>query len=149
MATDPEEDVELAAQPRPSSADDLGGFRRFREFVRRYRVLNTTWQIGVFTVGATVLAAGLVMMITPGPGWLAIFVGFVILATEFAWAERALHHAKSAAQRAKEKALDPRTRRRNQIIAVVLGVLVGAVVTAYLIKYGFNLPWNTDLAPPR
>lgn len=147
MATDPEEDVEVAVQ-RPD-AGDLRGFQRFREFVRRYRLLNTTWQIGVFTVGATVLAAGLVMMITPGPGWLAIFIGFAILATEFAWAQRALSRAKSAAQKAKEKALDPRTRRRNQIIAVVLGLLVGAVVTVYLIKYGFNLPWNTDLAPPR
>jgi uncharacterized protein (TIGR02611 family) len=145
MATDPEEGVSV----RRPEADRPRGFQRFREFVRRYRVLNTTWQIGVFTVGATVLAAGLVMMITPGPGWLAIFVGFAILATEFAWAQRALHRAKTAARRAKEKALDPRTRRRNQIVAVVIGVLVGAAVTAYLIKYGFNLPWHTDLLPPR
>jgi uncharacterized protein (TIGR02611 family) len=123
----------------------LGRFRRFRESIRRSRILNTTWRIGVFTVGATVLAAGLVMMITPGPGWLAIFVGLAILATEFAWAQTVLHKAKEAAEKAKEKALDPRTRRRNQIIAVVLGVLAGAAVTAYLIVYGFNLPWNTDL----
>lgn len=139
---DPEEDVEV----RP---DQLSGFQRFRESVRRSRVLNTTWQIGVFTVGVTVLAAGLVMMITPGPGWLAIFVGFAILATEFAWARRALHHAKTAAQKAKEKALDPRTRRRNQITAVVFGLLVGVAIIVYLIAYGFDLPWHTDLMRPR
>jgi uncharacterized protein (TIGR02611 family) len=148
MAMDPEEDVEVAGR-HPAADDDLSGFQRFREFVRRSRVLNTTWQIGVFTVGATVLAAGLVMMITPGPGWLAIFVGFAILATEFAWARRALQHARTAAQKAKDKALDPRTRRRNQIIAVVLGLLAGAAVTAYLIAFGFSLPWHADLTRPR
>jgi uncharacterized protein (TIGR02611 family) len=94
-----------------------------------------------------VLVAGLVMMVTPGPGWVAIFVGLAILATEFAWAQSALHKAKAAAEKAKEKALDPRTRKRNQIIAVVVGLLVGAAVTAYLIIYGFALPWNTDLTP--
>lgn len=28
------------------------------------------------------------MLVFPGPGWAAIFVGFAILATEFAFAER-------------------------------------------------------------
>lgn len=28
------------------------------------------------------------MLITPGPGWAAIFVGLSLLATEFAWASR-------------------------------------------------------------
>ncbi|MBC6467248.1 TIGR02611 family protein [Actinomadura alba] len=137
-------DVESESQD-PEGDGPPRGFKRFREFVRRYRLLNTTWQIGVFTVGATVLVAGLVMMVTPGPGWVAIFVGLAILATEFAWAQTALHKAKQAAAKAKEKALDPRVRKRNQIIAVVFGLLVGAAVTAYLIIYGFNLPWNTDL----
>lgn len=145
MAINHDKDVE--ARPERSVDDRLAGFKRFREFIRRSRVLNTTWQIGVFTVGATVLVAGLVMMVTPGPGWLAIFVGLAILATEFAWAQSALHKAKRAAEKAKEKALDPRVRRRNQIIAVVVGLLTGAAVTAYLIVYGFNLPWNTDLTP--
>lgn len=125
-----------------------GALHRFREFVRRNRVLNTTWQIGVFTVGATVLVAGLVMMIAPGPGILGIVVGLAILATEFTWAQRALHRAKQAADKAKEKALDPRKKRRNTIMAVVLGVLGGAAVTAYLYVYGFDLPWNVaDYTP--
>ena len=136
-----------ADRREPEDGEVLGRFKRFREAIRRSRVLNTTWRIGVFTVGATVLVAGLVMMITPGPGWLAIFVGLAILATEFAWAQTALSKAKSAAEKAKEKALDPRTRRRNQIIAVIVGLLAGAAVTVYLVVYGFNLPWNTDLTP--
>lgn len=121
-----------------------GPFHRFRERIRRNAVLNTAWRIGVFTVGATVLAGGLVMMVTPGPGIVAIVLGLAILATEFAWAQRALSRAKQAAERAKEKALDPRRRRRNTILAVLGGLLAGAVIIAYLVIYGFNLPWNIE-----
>ncbi len=42
----------------------------------------------VFMVGAAVIIAGLAMLVLPGPGWAAIFLGFAILATEFAFAER-------------------------------------------------------------
>jgi uncharacterized protein (TIGR02611 family) len=126
-------------QEAPGLRDRL---TRFRERVRRHRVLNTTWQIGVFAVGATVLAAGLAMLVLPGPGWVAIFLGLAILATEFAWAQTALHEARLAAQKAKDKTLDPAVRRRNTIVAAVLGVLVGCAIIVYLSVFGFNLPWN-------
>lgn len=42
----------------------------------------------VFMVGFAIVAAGLIMLITPGPGWAGIFLGFAILATEFAFAEK-------------------------------------------------------------
>ena len=41
----------------------------------------------VFMVGFAVVAAGIIMLVIPGPGWAAIFLGFAILATEFAFAE--------------------------------------------------------------
>ena len=42
----------------------------------------------VFIIGVSVVGAGIVMLFIPGPGWAAIFVGFAILATEFAFAEK-------------------------------------------------------------
>ena len=42
----------------------------------------------VFMIGFAVVAAGIAMLVLPGPGWAAIFLGFAILATEFAFAER-------------------------------------------------------------
>jgi hypothetical protein len=30
------------------------------------------------------------MLVLPGPGWAAVILGLVVLATEFAWAERVL-----------------------------------------------------------
>ncbi|MEW2354062.1 PGPGW domain-containing protein [Spirillospora sp. NPDC029432] len=132
----------------PQEAKDPGVFVRFREYIRRNALLNTTWRIGVFTVGATVLVGGLIMMIAPGPGILGIIVGLAILATEFAWAQRALHRARAAAEKAKEKALDPRTKRRNTILAIIGGLLAGAAVIAYLVVYDFTLPWDVrDYTP--
>ncbi|GLZ05704.1 hypothetical protein Acsp03_31700 [Actinomadura sp. NBRC 104412] len=127
----------------PTPLEEVGPkpYARFRAYIRRNALLNTAWRIGVFTVGVTVLAGGLIMMITPGPGILGLILGLAILATEFAWAQRALHRAKEAAEKAKEKALDPRKKRRNTITAVTLGILAGAAVIAYLVVYDFTLPW--------
>jgi uncharacterized protein (TIGR02611 family) len=114
---------------------------RWRERVRGNTLLNNAWRIAVFTLGMAVLLAGVAMLVLPGPGWAAIFVGFAILATEFAWANAALMWAKDKASRAKDRALDPRVRRRNTVIAVAAGLVVAAGVIAYLAVWGLNLPF--------
>ncbi len=113
---------------------------RWRNRVRRHPVLNNAWRIAVFTVGMAVLLAGVAMLVLPGPGWAAIFVGFAILATEFAWAHAALIWAKDTAARAKDRALDPRVRRRNVLLAIAAGLVTAALVIAYLARYGLGLP---------
>jgi uncharacterized protein (TIGR02611 family) len=57
--------------------------------------LRALYRIGVAVVGGTVLAAGLVLIPYPGPGWLVVFAGLAILATEFVWARWLLGHARS------------------------------------------------------
>lgn len=42
----------------------------------------------VFLVGWVVVLAGMAMLVLPGPGWAVIFIGFAILATEFASAKK-------------------------------------------------------------
>ena len=42
----------------------------------------------VLMIGSAIVAAGLAMIVLPGPGWAAIFLGFAVLATEFAFAEK-------------------------------------------------------------
>jgi uncharacterized protein (TIGR02611 family) len=91
-------------------------------------------------VGVAIISAGLVMLITPGPGWAAIVVGLAVLATEYVWAERLLARAKDMAQRAAAKALDPRKRRRNQILLAIAVVIFVAATWAYLARYGFTIP---------
>ena len=45
-------------------------------------------RIAVAVVGSAVVLAGIAMLVLPGPGWLAIFLGLAILGTEFSFARR-------------------------------------------------------------
>ena len=59
--------------------------------------LKTVRQVKRFFVilgGFTVLLAGVVMLVTPGPGWVTIALGLAILAGEFVWARRLLDRLK-------------------------------------------------------
>lgn len=68
-------------------------------------------RLSVAAVGFTVLAVGLVLLVTPGPGLLVIIAGLAILAHEFAWAAIALEKAKARAAQAREAALRRAPRR--------------------------------------
>ena len=45
-------------------------------------------------VGFTLVAAGVAMLLLPGPGVVTIALGLAILSTEFLWARRWLEHMK-------------------------------------------------------
>lgn len=53
-------------------------------------VRRATRVVGTTVVGAVLLVAGLVMLVTPGPGLVAIAGGLAVLAREFTWARRLL-----------------------------------------------------------
>lgn len=55
--------------------------------------------------GFTLLALGGVMLITPGPGWVVIFLGLTLLAAEFVWAKRLMNHMKQQSTRIKDTVL--------------------------------------------
>ncbi len=48
-------------------------------------------------LGFTLLALGAAMLVLPGPGWLTIGLGLVVLAAEFIWARRLLDRLKEQA----------------------------------------------------
>ena len=52
--------------------------------------------------GFTLLLAGVVMIVTPGPGWLVIFLGLSLLAAEFIWARRLMDRMKRQSDRVRE-----------------------------------------------
>lgn len=53
-----------------------------------WRMPKPVRQTLVLMVGTAIIIAGIFMLIFPGPGWAAIFLGFAVLATEFAFAEK-------------------------------------------------------------
>ncbi len=73
-----------------------------------------SFRLSVAAVGFAILAIGVVMLVTPGPGLLVIIAGLAILAHQFAWAARALEKAKQRAAQAKEVALRRAPTRRAE-----------------------------------
>ncbi|WP_233576109.1 TIGR02611 family protein [Saccharopolyspora rhizosphaerae] len=71
----------------------------YREHVRRRPSLNITYRVVLGVFGTAVLITGLLMIPYPGPGWLVVFAGLGILATEFHWAHRVNMFAKHHYQR--------------------------------------------------
>jgi len=70
-------------------------------------------RLSVAALGFTVLAVGVVLLVTPGPGLLVIIAGLAILAHEFAWAATALDKAKRRGAQARDAAVR-RAPRRTQ-----------------------------------
>jgi uncharacterized protein (TIGR02611 family) len=126
--TDPVDAQDDSASSEPSWWDRVHGR------LHRNRAMSATTKLVVTLVGSSVLAAGLVMMVTPGPGLVAIVAGLAILATEWDWADRwltaarrKLHEARVAAER-----MDPRVRRRRILLATAVVVLVAIAVAGYV-----------------
>jgi uncharacterized protein (TIGR02611 family) len=68
--------------------------------------------------GFTLLLVGVIMIVTPGPGWLTIFLGLSLLAAEFVWARRLMNRIKHEGSRIKDAVLRqnvpaPSTQRGN------------------------------------
>ncbi|MFF3694715.1 TIGR02611 family protein [Streptomyces sp. NPDC002221] len=117
---------------------------RAPEFIKASRPLHLSWQVGVFVVGLAVVAAGIVMLPLPGPGWLVIFGGMAIWATEFVWAQLVLRWTRRKVTEAAQKALDPKVRRRNIILTTVGLVVVAVLVGIYVWKFGMVMPWRIN-----
>jgi tellurite resistance protein TerC len=56
----------------------------------------------VAIIGGTVLLIGVALIVLPGPAFIVIPIGLAILATEFAWARRALARAKAMVVKRRE-----------------------------------------------
>ncbi|MFE7012476.1 TIGR02611 family protein [Streptomyces sp. NPDC057651] len=115
---------------------------RAPEFIKARRALHLSWQVGVFVVGLAVVVAGVIMLPLPGPGWLVIFGGMAIWATEFVWAQLVLRWTKRKVTEATQRALDPAVRRRNIILTSVGVVVIAVLVAIYVWKFGFEMPWK-------
>ncbi|MGW7266652.1 TIGR02611 family protein [Streptomyces sp. NPDC054842] len=141
MNTGSDEPGEVAVAAEESTSERPLGSRA-PEFVQSRRALHLSWQVGVFIVGLAVVGAGVVMLPLPGPGWLVIFGGMAIWATEFVWAQLVLRWTKRKVTEATQRALDPRVRRRNIVLTTVGLVIVAVLVAVYVWRFGFEMPWK-------
>jgi len=57
-------------------------------------ILKSIWKLIIGIVGISVILIGIALLVLPGPGWLVIFFGLVILGGEFIWARKLLKNVK-------------------------------------------------------
>lgn len=82
-------------RPRPEPVHPVApGKRRQRIRAARWQRFINSLPLPVFirkavvlSIGVVIVVVGLIMVPLPGPGWLVVFGGLAILATEFTWAQ--------------------------------------------------------------
>lgn len=77
----------------------------------------------IAVVGASVTLIGLVLVPYPGPGWLIVFAGLAILATEFTFAQHALDWLKE-----KYDTWVKWLKRQHIVVQIAALAFTGAVV---------------------
>ena len=109
--------VATADSPKPRIVQRLEAQReRHRQRGFLVRMLYTI-------AGFTVLIAGLLMLVLPGPALIVIPIGLAMLSLEFVWAEGLLERALMQGDNAKRKAQETTTKQRVITgIAFALGV---------------------------
>ena len=91
---------------------------------------SRAWQVAVVIVGGALIVGGIVLLPLPGPGWLIIFLGLSVLATEFTWAARLLTWARLQLARFTEWAA-----QRSMAARVAGSVFVIAFVVVLVVLY--------------
>jgi uncharacterized protein (TIGR02611 family) len=80
----------VSALPDDPLRQRFARLRAFRSWVRGLPGGRLVWRIAVTILGVAVIAIGIVLLPLPGPGWVIIFAGLGILASEYTWARRLL-----------------------------------------------------------
>jgi uncharacterized protein (TIGR02611 family) len=112
---------------------------RWRDGLRDRRVADLTYRVVVGIVGVAVLAAGIVAIPYPGPGWAIVFIGLGILASEFEWAHRLLTYVRKRY----DKVMDWFGRQGRWVQALGIA-FTAAVVVSTLWLFG-ALGWAAGL----
>lgn len=92
-------------------------------------------RVGTAIVGGLVVIVGIIAIPYPGPGWLIVFAGLAILATEFDWAQRLLDWA-----RGYYDAWVEWLKRQDWPVRLIVLLLTGLViVTTVWLLNGFGI----------
>jgi uncharacterized protein (TIGR02611 family) len=108
----------------------------FRDRVRANPAGRVVWRVAITVLGVGIIGVGIALLPLPGPGWLIIFAGLGLLATEYEWAARLLRLA-----RRQVAAWTAWVRRQNRVVQVLVGVagvvlLAGVLALSYFLVIG-------------
>jgi uncharacterized protein (TIGR02611 family) len=111
-------------RPRPKLIEKLEARRE------THRDRGVFYRAGFGALGAVILIAGAVMLVTPGPAFVLIPIGLAMLSLEFSWAAALLDKALEQAQGAQEKAANTSPAQRVAGGAALVLAVAAAVFAA-------------------
>lgn len=109
----------------------------WRRKIRSNAHSNRVYRTVVGVIGTVVTVAGLVMVPFPGPGWLVVFIGVGILASEFDWAKRLLDFGREKLT-AWNDWMRPQPLWVKGVAALLTALVVGLIF--YLVFVVFGVP---------
>jgi uncharacterized protein (TIGR02611 family) len=112
---------------------------RWRLRIAKNRPLEAVYRVVVLIVGLAIVVAGIAMLVLPGPGWAAIILGLLVLATEYRWAERLLDPVQRFVRWLARRAKDPKARAENIVFLIVCAVIAALALGWYVARYGLTL----------
>lgn len=125
-----------------ANEDDWAWRAKIRSNPQSHRI----YRISVGVLGLIVVVVGVLAIPLPGPGWLIVFAGLGIWASEFEWAQRLLLFVKG-----KVKAWEVWLRRQNTAVQglVALGTFLLVLAIFWVMLRvsgipGFLPDWATD-----
>jgi uncharacterized protein (TIGR02611 family) len=108
--------------------------RKLQERREAYRQRGMVYRVAWVTAAVIVVAAGIVMIVFPGPALVVIPIGLAMLSLEFAWAQRLLDTTLERGIDAKDIAMQASRRQKIVGIAAFL-CAVGALAAVLLIYF--------------
>lgn len=109
-------------------------------------LVNITKKLAIAVLGLIVIIAGLIMVPYPGPGWLVVFAGLAILASEFSFAHDLLEFGKEKYKKWQDWVLD-----QGLPVQIIIWALMGIIIvlTIWLLNgygvlveiFNLNIPW--------
>jgi len=116
-----------------------GRYMARRDSVRSNRALDATWRGIVLIFGLTIVALGIFFLLFPGPGWAVIFFGLIVLATEYAWAQRILNPVRQFSSQVARIIVSTEFRERRGKVLLVLTMILVVLAYAYWAKWGATM----------
>jgi uncharacterized protein (TIGR02611 family) len=150
MKTDGSLDIEdKATKERRSFSDRLyGRYMDRRNSVRSNRALDATWRGIILIVGLTVVGLGIFFLLFPGPGWAVIFFGLIVLATEYAWAQRMLNPVRQFSSQIARLFVSQEFRAKRSKVILIVTMSIVSIAYAYWAKWGATMQGFEPLLVP-
>jgi uncharacterized protein (TIGR02611 family) len=107
----------------------------WRRRIRSNPASHRVYRSAVAVLGLVVVVIGLIAVPAPGPGWLIVFIGVSIWASEFEWAQRLLYWGKDRL-RDWQHWLQSKPWWVSALVALGTAAIVGCVFWAYFAWVG-------------